>query len=82
MINLRSDNESGAHPAIALCLRRQGRVLVDGAAARRASARTPEGALVEILLGDEELQMLDEDIEFYGWLEQQPEIRKGSDGVD
>jgi hypothetical protein len=37
---------------------------------------------LEILLGDEELQMLDEDIEFYGWLEQQPEIRKGSDGVD
>ena len=31
----------------------QGRVLVDGAAARRASARTPEGALVEILLGDD-----------------------------
>jgi hypothetical protein len=36
---------------------------------------------LEILLGDEDLQMLDEDMEFYGWLEEQPEIRTGSDSV-
>lgn len=36
---------------------------------------------LEILLGDEDLQMLDEDIEFYGWLEEQPEIRSGGDSV-
>jgi len=35
---------------------------------------------LEILLGEEDLQMLDEDIEFYGWLEEQPEL-KGSDSV-
>jgi len=37
---------------------------------------------LEILLGDEDLQMLDEDIEFYGWLEEQPELKvKGGDSV-
>ncbi len=35
---------------------------------------------LEILLSDEDLQMLDEDIEFYGWLEEQPEL-KGGDSV-
>ena len=35
---------------------------------------------LEILLGEEDLQMLDEEIEFYGWLEEQPEL-KGSDSV-
>jgi hypothetical protein len=35
---------------------------------------------LELLLGEEDLQMLDEDIEFYGWLEEQPEL-KGSDSV-
>jgi len=40
---------------------------------------SPLGDL-EILLGDEDLQMLDEDIEFYGWLEEQPEL-KGGDSV-
>ena len=35
---------------------------------------------LEILLGEEDLQMLDEDIEFYGWLEEQPEL-KGGDSV-
>jgi hypothetical protein len=35
---------------------------------------------LELLLGDEDLQMLDEDIEFYGWLEEQPEL-KGGDTV-
>ena len=29
---------------------------------------------LEILLGEEALQMLDEEIEFYGWLEEQPEF--------
>jgi hypothetical protein len=32
---------------------------------------------LEILLGDEDLQMLDEDMEFYGWLEEQPELNGG-----
>ena len=40
---------------------------------------SPLGDL-EILLSDEDLQMLDEDIEFYGWLEEQPEL-KGGDSV-
>ena len=35
---------------------------------------------LEILFGEEDLQMLDEDIEFYGWLEEQPEL-KGGDSV-
>jgi hypothetical protein len=29
---------------------------------------------LEILLGDEDLEMLDEEIEFYAWLEEQPEF--------
>jgi hypothetical protein len=29
---------------------------------------------LEILLGDEDLEMLDEELEFYGWLEEQPEF--------
>lgn len=29
---------------------------------------------LDILLGDEDLEMLDEDLEFYAWLEQQPEL--------
>jgi hypothetical protein len=29
---------------------------------------------LEILLGDEDLEMLDEEIEFYAWLEEQPEL--------
>jgi hypothetical protein len=37
------------------------------------SAMTALGDL-EILLGEEELEMLDEDIEFYAWLEEQPEF--------
>ncbi len=32
---------------------------------------------IEILLGEEDLQMLDEDMEFYGWLEEQPELKSG-----
>lgn len=29
---------------------------------------------LEILLGDQDLEMLDEEIEFYAWLEEQPEF--------
>ncbi|HEX5047411.1 MAG TPA: hypothetical protein VFX89_09845 [Gammaproteobacteria bacterium] len=29
---------------------------------------------LDILLGDEDLEMLDEDLEFYAWLEEQPEL--------
>jgi hypothetical protein len=29
---------------------------------------------IEILLGEEDLEMLDEELEFYGWLEAQPEF--------
>ncbi len=32
---------------------------------------------LEILLGEEDLEMLDEELEFYGWLEEQPELRCG-----
>ena len=35
--------------------------------------RAPLGDL-EILLGEEDLEMLDEELEFYGWLEEQPEF--------
>jgi hypothetical protein len=42
---------------------------------------TAEGGLraasiadLEVLLGEEDLEMLDEEIEFYAWLEQQPEF--------
>jgi hypothetical protein len=39
---------------------------------------------LEILLGQEDLAMLDDDIEFYSWLEDQPELAPGGangDGV-
>jgi hypothetical protein len=36
---------------------------------------------LEILLGEEDLQMLDEDMEFYGWLEEQPELKSAGDSV-
>jgi hypothetical protein len=36
---------------------------------------------LELLLGDEDLEMLDEEIEFYAWLEQQPEFTPDGDGV-
>jgi negative regulator of sigma E activity len=35
--------------------------------------QAPLGDL-EILLGEEDLEMLDEELEFYGWLEAQPEF--------
>jgi len=42
-----------------------------------------ETALVdlEILLGEEDLEMLDEELEFYGWIEQQPEFASATDSV-
>lgn len=36
---------------------------------------------LEILLGDEDLEMLDEELEFYGWLEDQPEFAGADDSV-
>lgn len=36
---------------------------------------------LEILLGDEDLEMLDEELEFYGWLEDQPEFAGATDNV-
>jgi hypothetical protein len=36
---------------------------------------------LEILLGEEDLEMLDEEIEFYGWLEEQPEFANAGDSV-
>jgi hypothetical protein len=51
---------------------------------------TTEGSLqaaslgdLEVLLGEEDLEMLDEEIEFYAWLEQQPEFTPAEqdDGV-
>jgi negative regulator of sigma E activity len=35
---------------------------------------------LEILLGEEDLEMLDEELEFYGWLEEQPEFVDDSVG--
>jgi len=36
---------------------------------------------LEILLAEEDIEMLDEDLEFYGWLEEQPEFANAGDGV-
>jgi hypothetical protein len=36
---------------------------------------------LEILLGEEDLEMLDEELEFYGWLEEQPEFAGAGDSV-
>lgn len=36
---------------------------------------------LEILLGEEDLEMLDEELEFYGWLEEQPEFADALDSV-
>ena len=35
---------------------------------------------LEILLSEEDLEMLDEELEFYGWLEEQPEFADDSVG--
>ena len=42
--------------------------------------QAPLGDL-EILLGEEDLEMLDEELEFYGWLEEQPEFANAIDSV-
>ena len=36
---------------------------------------------LEILLGEEDLEMLEEALEFYRWLEEQPEFANGLDAV-
>jgi hypothetical protein len=36
---------------------------------------------LELLLGEEDLEMLDQEIEFYGWLEEQPEFTSPGDSV-
>jgi len=36
---------------------------------------------LEILLGEEDLEMLGEELEFYGWLEEQPEFNDAGDSV-
>jgi hypothetical protein len=36
---------------------------------------------LEILLGEEDLEMLDEELEFYSWLEEQPEFSAAGDSV-
>jgi hypothetical protein len=36
---------------------------------------------LEILLAEEDLEMLDEDLDFYGWLEEQPEFANAGDGI-
>ena len=45
----------------------------------RPSETVQQAALgdLEILLGEEDLEMLDEELEFYGWLEEQPEFVDG-----
>ncbi|HET7131827.1 MAG TPA: hypothetical protein VFJ95_06240 [Gammaproteobacteria bacterium] len=44
-----------------------------GPLAPDARLEGPPLADLDILLGDEPLEMLDEDLEFYAWLEEQPE---------
>jgi hypothetical protein len=36
---------------------------------------------LEILLSEEDLEMLDEELDFYGWLEEQPEFAGADDSV-
>ena len=43
--------------------------------------RTAQLTDLEILLGEEDLEMLDEELEFYGWLEEQPEFAGADDSV-
>ena len=51
--------------------------------ARREPAQVAALADLEILLGEEDLEMYDEEIEFYAWLEEQPEFTPpaAGDGV-
>ena len=46
-----------------------------------AVVQTEQLGDLEILLGEEDLEMLDEEIEFYGWLEEQPEFANAGDSV-
>jgi len=36
---------------------------------------------LELLLAEEDLEMLDEELDFYGWLEEQPEFTAAGDSV-
>lgn len=36
---------------------------------------------LELLLAEEDLEMLDEELDFYGWLEEQPEFASADDSV-
>jgi hypothetical protein len=36
---------------------------------------------LEVLLAEEDLEMLDEELDFYGWLEEQPEFAGADDSV-
>ena len=36
---------------------------------------------IEILAAEEDLEMLDEDLDFYEWLEEQPEFANAGDGI-
>ena len=36
---------------------------------------------LELLLAEEDLEMLDEELDFYGWLEEQPEFAAAGDSV-
>jgi hypothetical protein len=45
------------------------------------AVRTTSLGDLEILLGEEDLEMLDEELEFYGWLEEQPEFAAAGDSV-
>ena len=40
----------------------------------RDTVQSESLADLEILLGEEDIEMLDEELEFYGWLEEQPEF--------
>ena len=80
-----------ARRRLALVARAGGDVGRDGArrVARPSGRRRPRHDAVqsaalgdlEILLGEEDLEMLDEELEFYGWLEEQPEFAGADDSV-
>ena len=46
-----------------------------------ASLPTDSLSDLEILLAEEDLELLDEEIDFYGWLEEQPEFANAGDGI-
>jgi hypothetical protein len=55
--------------------------LWQGPRASAPSLQATELTDLEILLAEEDLEMLDEELEFYGWLEEQPEFADADDGV-